>query len=209
MTGSPRTTIREWIDRHFGDSAWVIVMNLVGGVILLIMAVYVGGLGGRIMAITAVVGFLFTVLVMFETNRMTERMMAPIREALRSALPPVDAELLETGSAGVAVVLSLAETGTTINDNPLVHLTVRVSPADGSADFTAEFDRLLSRLEIPRLGDSYPVKYDPEDHSRLRVTGPLAYGRLADPVQPGEGPDHRSDPAGPTTPESSPSTPQA
>ena len=186
MTGSPRTTAREWIDRHFGDSAWVIAMNLVFSVILLVMAVLTGGLAGRIMAMTAVAGFLFMAILGFATNRTTVRMMAPFRETLLNALPPVDNALLETGSAGVAVVLALAETGTTINDDPLVHLTVRVSPADESAGFTAEFDRLLSRLEIPRPGDRYPVRYDPEDHSRLLNTGPLAYGPMAGSPNPGE-----------------------
>ncbi|HST84568.1 MAG TPA: hypothetical protein VLL08_22715 [Kineosporiaceae bacterium] len=186
MTGPPRTKVRQWLDRHFGDSTWVVAMNLVFCLSLLVAAIWVGALAGRIMATTAVVGFLFTTWLIAEGNRMTERAMAPVREALRTALPPVDQTLLETGSAGVAVVLALTDTGTTISDDPVVHLTVRVSPADGSADFTAEFDRLVSRLEIPRPGDCYPIRYDPEDRSRLLIAGPLGYGPMVGSPHAGE-----------------------
>jgi hypothetical protein len=71
--------------------------------------------------------------------------------------------LVEHGSRGVGVVLSVQDTGMSINDNPRVRMTFRVEPLDGSTPFEAEKTKVVSRVEIPRSGDRYPVWYDPAD----------------------------------------------
>jgi hypothetical protein len=71
--------------------------------------------------------------------------------------------LVETGSRGVGVVLNVQDTGVTMNDNPRVKMTFRVEPLDGSAPFEAEKTKTVSRVEIPRAGDRYPVWYDAAD----------------------------------------------
>ena len=71
--------------------------------------------------------------------------------------------LVETGSKGVGTVLSVQDTGMTVNENPRVAMTFRVEPLDGGAAFDVQKTRTVSRVEIPRQGDRYPVWYDPAD----------------------------------------------
>jgi hypothetical protein len=73
--------------------------------------------------------------------------------------------LVETGARGVGVVLNVHDTGVTMNDNPRVQMTFRIEPLDGSAAFEAEKTKVVSRVQIPRAGDRYPVWYDAADPS--------------------------------------------
>ena len=85
------------------------------------------------------------------------------------------ANLLETGLKGAGTVISVQDTGMTVNDNPRVKMVFRVEPLDGGAPFDAEKTRTVSRVEIPRQGDRYPVWYDAEDPS-----GTWAYATITD-----------------------------
>lgn len=85
------------------------------------------------------------------------------------------AELFETGAKGVGTVVSVQDTGTTINDNPRVRMVFRVEPLDGSPAFDAQKTTTVSRVQIPRQGDRYPVWYDSGDPS-----GTWAYATIAD-----------------------------
>ena len=76
------------------------------------------------------------------------------------------AELFETGSKGAGTVLGVRDTGTTINDNPRIKMSFRIEPLDGSPAFDVEKTKTVSRVEIPRQGDRYPVWYDPQDPSK-------------------------------------------
>jgi len=84
-------------------------------------------------------------------------------------------------------VLTVADTGTTVNDDPLARLRLRVEPADGSAPFEAEAVTLVSRLAPPRPGDRFAVGYDPADRTRLAVREALpaepAAGGLVDQLE--------------------------
>jgi hypothetical protein len=71
--------------------------------------------------------------------------------------------LLATGSKGIGTVLNVQDTGMTMNDNPRIKMTFRIEPLDGSAPFDAEKTKVVSRVQIPRSGDRYPVWYDPTD----------------------------------------------
>jgi hypothetical protein len=71
--------------------------------------------------------------------------------------------LVATGARGVGVVLNVQDTGMTMNDNPRVKMTFRVEPIDGTAPFEAQKTKVVSRVEIPRTGDRYPVWYDAAD----------------------------------------------
>jgi len=82
--------------------------------------------------------------------------------------------LFETGSKGAGTVIGVHDTGTTINDNPRVKMTFRVEPLDGGPAFDVEKKTTVSRVEIPRQGDRYPVWYDPQDPSQW------AYATVAD-----------------------------
>ena len=73
--------------------------------------------------------------------------------------------LVASGGRGIGTVVEVSDTGITINDNPRVHLRMRVEPTDGSAAFEREKTITVSRVAIPRVGDRFPVFYDREDPS--------------------------------------------
>lgn len=71
--------------------------------------------------------------------------------------------LIEHGSEAVGTVLEVTDTNVTVNNNPRVRLRFRIEPQDGSAPFEASKTVTVSRVEIPRPGDRYPVWFDPQD----------------------------------------------
>jgi hypothetical protein len=73
--------------------------------------------------------------------------------------------LVATGARAVGTVLSVQDTGASMNDNPRIKMTFRIEPLDGSPPFEAEKSKFVSRVQIPRSGDRYPVWYDLEDPS--------------------------------------------
>jgi hypothetical protein len=85
------------------------------------------------------------------------------------------AELFETGAKGAGTVISVQDTGMTVNDNPRVKMVFRVEPLDGSPPFDAQKTTTVSRVEIPRQGDRYPVWFDTADPA-----GTWAYATIAD-----------------------------
>ncbi len=74
--------------------------------------------------------------------------------------------LFATGSKGAGTVISVQDTGTTINDNPRVKMTFRIEPIDGSPAFDAQKTTTVSRVQIPRQGDRYPIWYDPQEPAK-------------------------------------------
>ena len=79
--------------------------------------------------------------------------------------------LEQAGVNAPAEVVSVRDTGVTVNQNPRVALTFQVSPTDGSAPFEVSTKRTVSRVAIPRAGDAFVVRYDPEDPENF-VIGP-------------------------------------
>jgi hypothetical protein len=82
-------------------------------------------------------------------------------------------KLLAEGTQAQAVVLGVSDTGVTINENPRVKLTLQVQP-EGGAPFEATKTVTVSRVAIPRAGDSFIVRYDPADPSRVEIDGAAA-----------------------------------
>ncbi|MBN2387709.1 MAG: hypothetical protein JXB85_11880 [Anaerolineales bacterium] len=70
--------------------------------------------------------------------------------------------VLSRGLPAEATILSIADTGTTINNHPVVRLLLEVRPTDQPA-FQAEAERLISRLQLHLVqpGAIVQVKYDP------------------------------------------------
>jgi hypothetical protein len=66
--------------------------------------------------------------------------------------------LAMTGIKGNAVILDVRDTGMTVNRNPYIKVTVEVKPG-----IQASFQMLCSRVQIPRVGDTIEVLYDPSD----------------------------------------------
>ncbi len=71
-------------------------------------------------------------------------------------------DILANGIQARATITNVQDTGMTINDNPRVKLTLQVTP-DGEMPFEATKKLTVSRIAIPRIGDSMWVRYDPAD----------------------------------------------
>lgn len=160
---------------------WVFVVALLLAVLaamvgdtLLLVATLLAGLGigaglgavadpngqwaGYVIGAALVLSSVTTVLV----GRATRKAMAGMRAAIRDSLPTVTPDTLQTtGRAAVAEVLAVRETGTTVNDNPIVGLRVRLTPTDGGDPVEGEKNALVSRLNIPRVGERYAAGFDP------------------------------------------------
>ena len=69
------------------------------------------------------------------------------------------------GLPAQAKILKITDTGTTINNDPVVRLLLEVQPP-GQPTFQAEAEKLISRLQIPQFqpGAVVRVKYDPASH---------------------------------------------
>ena len=89
--------------------------------------------------------------------------LAPVLFSLRSGggqKARLAQQLVATGKRCQGEVLSVQDTGMTINDNPRVKITVRAEPP-GETPFTIEKTATVSRVSIPRRGDRCTVFYDP------------------------------------------------
>jgi PDZ domain len=93
-------------------------------------------------------------------------------------------DLQRVGISAQAEILSIGETGLTVNDDPVITLDVEVRPAD-RPPYRATIKRLLvSRLEVPQFqpGRVIPVRVDPRDPSRVSFDlGPPRAASTGDP----------------------------
>jgi len=72
------------------------------------------------------------------------------------------------GHGASAEVLEVADTGATINMNPVVQLKLTVTPAAGGA-FETTARTMVSRIAVPRKGDKINIKYNPADPTQIYV----------------------------------------
>ena len=79
-------------------------------------------------------------------------------------------EILAVGKPASATVVRLVDTGTTINDDPVVEFVLRVQPPDGDP-YEARTRALVSRLDVPAVqpGRVLPVKVDPQQPGRIAI----------------------------------------
>jgi hypothetical protein len=90
-------------------------------------------------------------------------------------------DLMTNGARGVGTIIDVRDTGMTINDNPRVKMTFQIEPLDGSAAFTAEKTKTVSRVRIPQMGCRYPIFYDREDPSTfafVEIDDPSGYATV-------------------------------
>ena len=78
--------------------------------------------------------------------------------------------LEEAGVSAQAVLVTFREVGQQ-NYTPLVDLTLRITPADGSGPFEVTAPTQVEFSQIGKLapGDVFSVRYDPEDHSNWEL----------------------------------------
>ncbi len=79
-------------------------------------------------------------------------------------------DILRIGKPATAVIVRLIDTGTTINNDPVVEFVLSVTPPDGNP-YEAHTKALVSRLDIPAFqpGRVVPVKYDPQMPTRVAL----------------------------------------
>jgi len=79
-------------------------------------------------------------------------------------------EILAIGRPATGTIVRLIDTGTTINNDPVVEFVIQVAPVEGEA-YEARTKALISRLDVPAIqpGRVVPVKYDPQDRMRIAL----------------------------------------
>lgn len=71
------------------------------------------------------------------------------------------------GLDATADVVSVADTGATINMNPVVEMKLNVTSVMGTFETTAR--TMVSRIAVPRTGDKINIKYNPSDPTQIFV----------------------------------------
>lgn len=103
-----------------------------------------------------------------------QQMSGSIAQA-RSHLDQVDAsaQLRATGLPTQARVLQIADTGTLLNFDPVVHLQLEVIPPRGGANYVTELRTVVSKIAIPRVGDVLPIVVDPAQPATVALGAPV------------------------------------
>ncbi len=117
------------------------------------------GIALSILVPMLVIGGITVAIVLFVFRRVGN-MSAPNRE------------LLATGQDAQATILNLWDTGTTVNENPLVGMQLQVQPAFGPA-YQVQTTHLISRLQVPQFqpGRVLNVKVDPSKPQKVAIAG--------------------------------------
>ena len=83
------------------------------------------------------------------------------------------ARLVQTGSKGRAMILSIQPTGVVVNNiNLQCRMRFRIEPLQGGVPFEGEKTVLMPQTSMPRIGDVWPCWYDSIDHSQFAVGQP-------------------------------------
>jgi hypothetical protein len=77
--------------------------------------------------------------------------------------------LAMTGMDATAEVVAIEDTGAMINMNPVVKLTLKVTPAMGVPAFETVGETAVSKIAIPRKGDTIKIKYNVADPKQFVV----------------------------------------
>src|SRR3954471_19385167 len=77
---------------------------------------------------------------------------------------------LKDGTPAQATILRIWDTGTTINDNPVVGFLLEVRPQNQQA-YQAETKSMIPRLSVSQFqpGAVVPVKFDPQTPTRIAL----------------------------------------
>ena len=77
--------------------------------------------------------------------------------------------LMQAGLDASAEVISIEDTGRLINFNPVVKLNLKVTPGMGMPAFQTVGETMVSKIAIPRKGETVKIKYSPADPSQFVV----------------------------------------
>jgi hypothetical protein len=76
--------------------------------------------------------------------------------------------LAQGGMPATAVVESIEDTGQLVNMNPIVKLSLKVTPQMG-VPFETTGTSMVSKIAIPRKGETVNIKYNPADPTQFVV----------------------------------------
>ncbi len=76
--------------------------------------------------------------------------------------------LMKTGKSAKGEITKVEDTNVTFNKNPKVRLYITVKPDEGD-EFSAVIETVVSRVNIPRKGDTVKVWYDPDNKDDIIV----------------------------------------
>jgi hypothetical protein len=84
-------------------------------------------------------------------------------------------KVLQTGVGATATIVSIRDTGTRINDNPVIAMQLQVQPS-GAPSFQAEIKETVSILQIPQFqpGAQLEVKYDPAQPTNVAIVSVIS-----------------------------------
>ena len=68
-----------------------------------------------------------------------------------------------------AKVLDIGDTGVTENDNPVARLTLKVTLPGRGRGFVTTIEATVSRLKIPRVGDTLAASCDPGNTANVKL----------------------------------------
>lgn len=73
------------------------------------------------------------------------------------------------GMETTAVVMAIQDTGKSINDNPVVMLTLTINAAYGGTIPNVTGETIVSKIAIPRVGETIKIKYNPTNPMQFTV----------------------------------------
>jgi hypothetical protein len=114
---------------------------------------------GGMTALFIIIPIVIAVIVIFFVVRMTRGL---------------SAGSIKNGVTAQGTILRTWDTGTTINDNPVVGFALNVTPATEPA-FQVEMKQIISRIQIGAFlpGSTVQVVYDPADHKKVKIQSVL------------------------------------
>lgn len=77
--------------------------------------------------------------------------------------------LFQTGKKAKATVINTQDTGTTINQNPVIKLTLKIQSDSFGKELEVTIQKMIPRIAIPRVGDILNISYDPANIQDLVI----------------------------------------
>ena len=110
-------------------------------------------------------GCLITVVTLVGTGFLIYKVFGSTYKGMSS-----NRNVLQTGVSAPAVILSVQDTGVTMNENPQARIRLRVMPMVGEP-FEAEVTQIIGRFQVAMLvpNASVMVKYDPGDKTKVAI----------------------------------------
>lgn len=129
------------------------------------MGPIIGGTSLIITVISIACGCLITIVALAGTGFLIYKVFGSTFKSMST-----NRNVLQTGVSAPAVILSVQDTGVTMNDNPQARIRLRVMPMGGEA-FEAEVTQIIGRFQVAMVvpNGSAMVKYDPNDKTKVAI----------------------------------------